>query len=206
VFPTTPENLRRWRSWWRYAVADQMALWAAGCFVGMFLNVNLVLHIVDPGTQVNENTLGAFQALYLAKFWSGLWWLALINGFWILYSTHLGNTDCLVRNCSDILWSASPRIRQWSASKLYATILVLVAVWALVAANFGSVLALFKVLGIVANPIMAVAAVQILRVNTRFLPEEIRPPLWRQIALVVCALFYGGLTLALIWNMVQSNS
>ncbi len=77
-----------------------MALWAMGCLLGMFLNVNLVLHIVGPGTEVNENTLGAFQALYLSKFWSGLWWLALINGFWILYSTHLGNTDCLVRTAS----------------------------------------------------------------------------------------------------------
>ena len=129
VFPPTAENLRRWKSWWRYAIADQMALWAVGCFLGMFLNVNLVLHIVGPGTPVNENTLGAFQALYLSKFWTGLWWLALINGFWILYSTHLGNTDCLVRASTDILWSASPRIRKWSASKLYATILVMLTVW-----------------------------------------------------------------------------
>jgi hypothetical protein len=206
VFPTTAENLRRWQSWWRYAIADQMALWAVGCFLGMFLNVNLVLHIVGPGTEVSEHTLGAFQALYLSKFWSGLWWLTLINGFWILYSTHMGNTDCLVRTASDILWSASPRIRKRSASKLYATILVVVAIWALIAANLGSVLALFKVLGIVANPIMAIAAVQIWRVNTRFLPPEIRPPLWRQLALAVCALCYGGLTLALIWNMVTSSA
>lgn len=203
VFPTTPENLRRWQSWWRYAIADQMALWAVGCFLGMFLNVNLVLHIVGDATEVNENTLGAFQALYLAKFWHGLWWLALINGFWILYSTHMGNTDCLVRTASDILWSASPRVRKWSASKLYATILVAVAIWALLAANFGSVLSLFKVLGIVANPIMAIAALQILRVNTRFLPRPIRPPLWRQLALIVCALFYGSLTFALLWSMIK---
>ena len=52
-------------------------------------------------------------------------------------------------------------------------------------------------------PIMAIAAVQILRVNTRFLPKEIQPPRWRQIGLVVCALFYGGLTLALLWSMIQ---
>jgi hypothetical protein len=206
VFPITAENLRRWQAWWRYAVADQMALWAMGCFLGMFLNVNLVLQIVEPGTAVNENTLGAFQALYLSKFWRGLWWLALINGFWILYSTHMGNTDCLVRTSSDILWSASSRIRQWSASKLYALILVAVTAWALISANFGSVLALFKVLGIVANPIMAIAAVQILRVNTRFLPREIRPPRWRQVGLVVCALFYGGLTLALMWSMVKPTN
>lgn len=202
VFPATVENQRRWTAWWRYAIADQSILWAVGCFLGMFLNVNLVLHIAEPG-KVDENTLGAFQALYLSKFWTGLWWLALINGFWILYSTHLGNTDCLVRTSTDILWSASPRIRRWSASKLYAVILAILTLWALFAANLGSVLALFKVLGIVANPIMTIAAIQIWRVNTRFLPPGVRPPLWRQIALGVCALFYGSLTAALLWNMIR---
>lgn len=204
VFPITPKNLDRWQSWWRYAIADQTVLWALGCFLGMFLNVNLVLYIVGDA-EVSESTLGAFQAKFLATFWQPLWWLALINGFWILYSTHMGNTDCLVRTSADILWSASPRLRQWSASKLYAVILLILTVWALVAANFGSVLSLFKVLGIVANPIMAIAAVQILRVNTRFLPKEIQPPLWRQAGLVICALFYGGLTLALLWSMLGSK-
>jgi hypothetical protein len=205
AFPVTPRNLERWQSWWRYAIADQTILWAGGCFLGMFLNVNLVLHIVGDGT-VNESELGAFQARFLATFWQPLWWLALINGFWILYSTHMGNTDCLVRTSADILWSASPKVRKWSASKLYAVILLILTGWALVAANFGSVLSLFKVLGIVANPIMAIAAVQILRVNTRFLPKEIQPPRWRQAALVVCALFYGGLTLALLWTMALGKS
>jgi hypothetical protein len=153
--------------------------------------------------EVSERTLGAFQALYLSRYWAPLWWLALINGFWILYSTHMGNTDCLVRTSSDILWSATPAVRHWSAGKLYAAILLVFTVWALLAANFGSVLSLFKVLGIVANPIMAIAAVQIWRVNTRFLPKEIRPPLWRQIGLALCAVFYGSLTVALVWNMFQ---
>jgi hypothetical protein len=202
VFPVNETNLARWKSWWRYAVADQALLWAMGCFLGMFLNVNLVLHIVGSD-EVSERTLGAFQALYLSRYWAPLWWLALINGFWILYSTHLGNTDCLVRTSSDILWSAMPAVRHWSAGKLYAAILMVFTVWALLAANFGSVLSLFKVLGIVANPIMAIAAVQIWRVNTRFLPQEIRPPLWRQIGLGLCAAFYGSLTVALVWSMFR---
>lgn len=206
VFPPTAENLERWRAWWRYAKVDQAVLWAMGCFLGMFLNVNLVLHIVSPGEKVDEASLGAFQALFLSKFWTGLWWLALINGFWILYSTHMGNTDCLVRTSTDILWSASPGIRKWSASKLYAVILLVLTVWALIAANLGSVLSLFRILGIVANPIMTIAAIQIWRVNTRFLPKEIRPPLWRQIALLICALFYGALSAALVWKMYKQWS
>ncbi|MEZ6052915.1 MAG: Nramp family divalent metal transporter [Planctomycetaceae bacterium] len=36
VFPTTTENLRRWGTWWRYSLVDQLGLWAVGCFVGMY--------------------------------------------------------------------------------------------------------------------------------------------------------------------------
>jgi hypothetical protein len=200
IFPITGENLSRWKMWWRYAVIDQSLLWAVGCFLGMLLNVNLVLAIIPHGIDLPGYAAGTYQAKYMAsQLWSGFWWLALLNGFWILYSTHLGNTDCLVRTTVDTLWSASPKWQQMPASKLYAIILALLTVWALISVHFGSVLDLFKILAIIANPIMAIAAVQILLVNRRFLPAEIRPPLWRQGALVVCALVYGGITAMLLY-------
>ncbi|MBW3542144.1 MAG: hypothetical protein KY476_17885 [Planctomycetes bacterium] len=59
---------------------------------------------------------------------------------------------------------------------------------------------LFKILGAVAGPVLAIAAVQILRVNTRLLPAELRPPLWRRAALVLCALFYGTFAATQLWN------
>jgi Mn2+/Fe2+ NRAMP family transporter len=200
VFPPTSDNLTRWRTWWRYALIDQSLLWAAGCFLGMLLNVNLVLAIIPPGEPLPGYAAGTYQAKYMAtQLWTGFWWLALINGFWILYSTHLGNTDCLVRTLVDTLWSASPWWQRWPASKLYSAILAILTVWALVSVHFGSVLDLFKVLAIIANPIMAIGAVQILLVNRRFLPPAIRPPRWRQAALVACALAYGAITAALLW-------
>ena len=57
--------------------------------------------------------------------------------------------------------------------------------------HWGHALALFKILGFVAAPIMTLAALQILRINTTLLPPEIRPAMWRRIALVICTLFYG---------------
>ena len=203
TFPITDDNLRRWRVWWRYAVLDQTALWGVGCFLGMYLNVNLAASIIPPEAIIDERTAGAYQAEYMARLWQGFWLLTLINGFWILFSTHLGNTDVLIRTVSDICWSAFPGVRRRPIGVLYATLLGGLTVWAVFAVHLGSVLDLFKILGIVANPIMAIAAVQILRVNTRFLPKEVRPPLWRQAGLVLCALAYGGMTVALIWNMVN---
>jgi hypothetical protein len=64
---------------------------------------------------------------------------------------------------------------------------------------------LFKILGVVASPILAVAAIQILRVNTRFLPPELRPSWWRRAALVLCSVCYGGIAVALVIDFLKSN-
>jgi hypothetical protein len=204
TFPTTSDNLRRWRTWWRYAVLDQTALWGAGCFLGMYLNVNLAASIIPSADVVNEATAGAYQAKFMAdKLWQGFWLLTLVNGFWILFSTHLGNTDVLIRTVSDICWSAFPSVRRRPIGVLYATLLGGLTIWAVIAVHLGNVLQLFKILGIVANPIMAIAAIQIWRVNTRFLPKEVRPAIWRQAGLWLCAIAYGGMTMALLYKGYQ---
>jgi dienelactone hydrolase len=45
--------------------------------------------------------------------------------------------------------------------------------------------------GNVTGVTLAVSALHILRLNTRLLPEPLRPPLWRRAGLVLMALFYG---------------
>ncbi|MEI8020062.1 MAG: Nramp family divalent metal transporter [Schlesneria sp.] len=204
TFPITPENMRRWHVWWRYTVLDQVALWAFGCILGMFLNVNLAAALIPADVELKGMAAGTYQAQFMSeRLWSGFWHLALLNGFWILFSTHLGNTDVLVRMVSDISWVAFPRIRKWPESRLYATLLMILTTWAVFAVRFGTVIQLFEVLGVIACPIMAIASLQILRVNTQFLPKELRPALWRRIGLVACSIVYGGLTIALIVKLLR---
>ena len=197
VFPLTETNLARWRTWWKYVEVDQIWLWALGCFLGMFLNVNLALAVVDPSLAMDGPNAGAYQAEQLAtKLWGGLWYLGLINGFWILFSTHLGNTDAMVRNVTDILWTADPNIRRWKGgiSRIYYTVLLLVTVFGGVALLFGRAMELFKFLGFMANLVLAVGAIQILVVNSTLLPKPLQPTWWRKAMLVVCFLFYGTST------------
>ena len=207
VFPPSPGNLRRWSVWWKYCLFDQTALWALGCVVGMFLNVNLALVIVPENTVISGYSVGAFQARYMAeKLWTGFWALCLLNGFWILFSTQLANMDCLTRVVSDIGWSGWPRLRRWRASRIYAGLLLFFTSWGIVSLSFGeSALSLFKVLGAVACPVLAVASFQILRVNTRFLPRQIHPPLWRRASLVLCGLAYSALAIASLVSLFDSG-
>ena len=207
VFAITADSLRRWKIWWRYVVLDQVWLWALGCFLGMYLNVNLAQAIIPHGTDLSKVGAGAFQAQYMAEhFWRGLWLLGLLNGFWILFSTQLGNTDVLIRTLTDTLWTASSRVRTWrdgSIAKVYYSLLFVFTAWGLVAVHLGSAMTLFKYLGTMAGVVMALAGVQLYLVNTRLLPRELQPSWWRKTALLVCSAAYGTMSLVAITDVVR---
>ena len=200
VFEVNPENLRRWRLWRRYVFLDQAVLWAGGCFVGMYLNVNLATSIVPAGVDVAGVGAGAIQAKYMAeRLWSGFWFIALLNGFWILLSTHLGNTDTLVRTVTDIIWvGSSSRWKTQNVGRIYYHLLLLFTAWGLITTQWGTAMWLFQALGVVASVVLALGAIQILRVNTKLLPVELRPGLWTQAGLLVCALFYAVMFAAVL--------
>lgn len=207
--PDTPDNQSRWRHWWKYAICDMCVLWGPGCVLGMLLNVNIAMTIIpreNAAEFMNKAGVvaGAFQAQHLAEqIWSGFWYLTLLNGFWILFSTHLGNTDVLVRTIVDICWTSSPRVREGSAGRFYTIVLAVLTVWGLIAVNFGNVIQLFTVLAVVANPVLAIGAVQILIVNRRFLPKSMQPPLWRQAALVIAAVAYGLISAIVAYDLIR---
>jgi hypothetical protein len=157
--------------------------------------VNLATAIVPAGVDVAGVGAGAFQAKYMAeRLWSGFWVLALLNGFWILFSTHLGNTDTLVRTVTDIIWVGSgSRWKTENIGRIYYTLLLVFTGWGLVTIEWGTAMTLFQALGVVASLVLALGAIQILIVNTRLLPVELRPPLWIRAGLLVCAGFYAVL-------------
>ena len=174
----------------------------------MFLNVNLATGIIPAGTDLSQIGAGAYQAEYLARVWSGFWFLALFNGFWVLFSTHLGNTDILVRTVTDMIWAASPRARQWrggSVRSIYYSALFGFSIWGAFAINWGTAMDLFKIMANIAGFVLALAAVQILRVNTRFLPKELQPPLWRKVAMVLVTVIFSGMFAVVVWSLLATR-
>jgi hypothetical protein len=182
-------------------------LWGLGCFVGMFLNVNLATSIIPRGTNMSGIGAGAFQAQYMSEhLWTGFWFLALLNGFWILFSTHMGNTDILVRTVTDILWVGSNRVRSWRGGdikKIYYGLLLGFTVWGMIAVNWGNAMTLFKFLANVAGFVLAIAGIQVLMVNRKLLPRELQPPAWRQVALLVSSIFYTIISIMVAREAIQ---
>ena len=206
VFPANPANLARWREWLRYVHTDQILVWGLFCFLGMFLNVNLATAIIPHGTDLQGLAAGAYQAEYLRQIWSGFWFLTLFNGFWILFKTQLGNTDILVRTITDAVWMSSSRAREWKMGirAIYYGILIVFSVWGVFVIRSASPFQLFKILANMAGIVLMVAGVQIFLVNRRFLPRAVRPPLWREIGLLVCSAFYAFFAYFVVRDLVRS--
>ena len=85
-------------------------------------------------------------------------------------------------------------------SYVYYSLLGVFTVWAMIVVNFGDAMSLMTIMGNLAGLVLAVASIQILVVNTRLLPREVRPSIWRQAALVVCCLFYTAFFLVVVWD------
>ena len=53
-----------------------------------------------------------------------------------------------------------------------------------------------------AGIVFIISSLHLLYVNTRLLPVALRPPMWRRLALVALALFYGFFLTLWLWSLV----
>jgi hypothetical protein len=199
VFNLTEANLLRWRAWTRFVHFDQIWIWAGGAFLGMYLNVNLAMGIIPPGTKMSGMAIGVYQAKYMAEsLWVGFWALALLNGFWILFSTQLGNTDMVARTVTDLLWLGGERLRTTRGVKvqtIYYAMAGLYTSLGIVLIHFATPLTFLKIIANLGGLVMVIGGIQILLVNRKLLPPVLQPTWWRQLGLVGCVIFYAAFQL-----------
>ena len=197
TFVVTARSLEAWRQWWRYLHLDQWGIFGFGSIAGMALTALFTLQYVPAGTVAGEWAVANMQATGIAAVHGPVfWYLTIVCGFWILFSTQLGIVDGLPRGTTDILWAASPRLRRTGdIRKVYYGVLLVFAVWGSVALNLARPITLIIIGANAAAFIFIVESLHTLVVNRMFLPRELRAPLWREGCLILCALFYGSFVL-----------
>ena len=198
VFRLTPENRRRWRDWWKFIDIDQYLIWGVGCFLGIMLPALMTLQFIPSGTEfANQFGIAVYQAQYIV-FATGnefLWNITLLIGFWILFSTQIGITDAFVRMITDMIWTSSAGDSSqgdvrfiyygvFFAFSLSGTLILLLEVQPLL---------LILLSANMAGLNMTIISLHTLYVNRKFLPAELKPPLWREFVVVMGAIFYGFL-------------
>ncbi len=213
VFEPTPENVTKFREWWKYVRFDQGWIWTVGCFLGMGLPALLTVQFIPPGTQVGGMAVAVRQAEGIAAAFGGLatvaggllWYLTLLTGFWILYSTQLGVIDLIPRTITDMLWTSNRAVREWAGGdvrKVYYASVITLVVWGCIAINLAQPIVLILLGAFVGGLAMSIYGVHVWYLNRAVLPPEIQAPLWRQAALFLFSAFFGLLTLMVILTRV----
>jgi hypothetical protein len=228
VFLPTADNLRKWKGWWRRIIVDQWIIWAPGCFVGMALPALLSLEFASSSPIYHEvKKLDWSQAIIVADglrnhqvfadFWRQvLWVVTLLVGLMVLLPSQMSIVDDFSRRWTDVLWSSNRFVRDSMSTHqvkyIYYTLLGLYVTWTLVGAWLFSMYGTPKLMTLIIanlnNVAIGVTAFHILYVNCRFLPREIRPSLLQRTALVLCGIFYLGMTWLVFitkqWPMLKS--
>jgi hypothetical protein len=81
-------------------------------------------------------------------------------------------------------------------------VLVAVSLWGIIALRLTQPIVLLGLSANMAGIVFVISGFHVLYVNTRLLPVELRPPMWRRIALVALSLFYGVFVTLWVWSLL----
>jgi hypothetical protein len=177
---------------------EQWLIFALGCFLGMGLPALMTVQFVPAGTELSGWAAASYQAEGIRKIFGNLAWsLTLLNGFWILFSTQLGNTDAFARTVTDMAWSAHPSLRKLvgdDVRKVYYALLVAFALFGIWAIRLTQPFALIVIGAFIAALNFVVLGTHVLYVQKRFLPKELQMPRSREICIYGFVIMFVAFT------------
>ena len=195
MFSPDKESMQRWRGWWSVVRADQWGVFFTGALLGMMLPALLYVTFLPPGADIRglgisaalANSIGARAGPLLAGYIAFL-------GVWLLFKSQLDILEGTVRAVTDIMWTGSKRLREWRGGDVravYYSVLAMVVVWGIIALKLAAPIILLQIGANIASVVFIIASLHLLYLNTRLLPRELHPPMWRRACLVVMAMFYS---------------
>jgi hypothetical protein len=199
VFPLDAENRTRWFGWMRHIRRDQF-IWAVVQFIGMALPCMLTLEFIRNAT-VEGNRVAAMTAEGMADrtpdYRFLFWTLTLFCGFIILAPGQVSVNDQIARRWTDILWNTTKWARRFGGTKvkyLYYGILIIFCLWGLLALSLFDPLQILKISTVLQNVALGFSSLHALYITRALVPRELRPSLFMQLGVVVCGVFFLGIS------------
>ncbi|WP_448619186.1 Nramp family divalent metal transporter [Geodermatophilus sp. URMC 65] len=206
VFEPTPENLGRWRRWWRFANIEQLTTFVLISFLTILFTSLLAyatvfgreglasdISFLEAEGEVLNETVGGWFGTF---FW--------IIGAFSLFAAALGIVDYTSRLGADVLKTAY--LKGANESKIYFALvwgLVVIGV-VVILSGLSQPLVLLVISAVTGGLMMFIYSALLLLVNRRTLPQEIRPGAGRVAALVWAFLLFGFLSV-LTFNQQLQN-
>lgn len=194
TFPPDEKSMERWRGWWRVVRMDQWVIYFIGALLGMMLPAVLYVTFLEPGLDIRGYGIAATLANAMEARLPLMGGVMAFLGAWILFKTQLDVMEGMVRAVTDILWTGSKRIRGWRGGDvraIYYALLGVVVIWGMIALKLAQPILLLQISANVAGVTFVIAGIHLYYVNTRLLPEAVRPSFWPRVGLVALVMFYG---------------
>ncbi|MBM4005632.1 MAG: hypothetical protein FJ295_20475 [Planctomycetes bacterium] len=218
VFDVNQESMPRWKRWYRHVMRDQVCVWMMACLIGVGLPSILSVEFLPRGTEgddwkISSMTSGGvenrvtkpidgvlanapvFKDTLTGPSWGWRFKMGtLFCGFLVLVTSMVSTIDGFVRRWVDVIWSASPQLRQLETRMIryvYFTVLVLYCMggytimWVTEKPAF-----VFKLATTGYNFAFAFSCWHTIVVNSVLLPKQLRPRLWIQLALLIGGCYF----------------
>ncbi|HEX7901370.1 MAG TPA: Nramp family divalent metal transporter [Planctomycetota bacterium] len=198
VFALTDESLGRWRRWWRFVNVEQALTFVLVTALTIMLT-SMLAHSTLFGNPALKNDISFLrlegdQLKSAVGGWFGsLFW---IIGSYSLFAATVGIIDYTARLAADVVKWTYLRESKLSESRLY-----FFTVWGIVAMGssillFGirQPLVLLVISACTGGMMMFVYSLLLILLNRRTLPDKLKTPAWRVVALLLSAAFFAYLS------------
>jgi flagellar biosynthesis protein FliR len=173
---------------------DQWVIYMIGAILGMVLPAVLYVTFITPGQDIVGYGIAAELANAMEARVAMMGGVIAFLGVWILFKTQLDVIEGMVRGVTDMLWTGSSRVRAWRGGDvraIYYSLLGVIVVWGMIALKLAQPIVLILISANVAGVTFVIAGIHLYYVNTRLLPEAVRPTMWPRVGLVALVVFYG---------------
>jgi hypothetical protein len=206
IFETTPANMARWRSWWRFANVEQVFSFVLVTIITIgftsMLSHSTLFGEPDLPNNVSFLRIEAQRMEAMVGRWFGVLFLAI--GAFSLFGSAMGIIDYTSRLAADILKTTYLPRSTMSESRMYSGSSG--AWWARlrhparrhVAADHAA-----RHLGVDWRHIMFLYSMLLIALNKRMLPEAIRINAFRTATLLWSTLLFGSLAIYTIYDQLQ---
>ena len=225
-FHHTPENMRRWRDWWRAANIEHFFSFYLTCVVSLMLLALISYSLfygpdgqLLPGMEQfggGMDFIWGEANLIQSRFsnqlvGNALRMLFLVMGMALLFTTELGVLDAAARISADIIkinvLRENPR---WTLARLYFFILwaeILLSV-VILAVGFSEPLYLLKMSAAMNGMVMCIYGMLLLYLNLKIMPRSLAITPLRFVAMVWACAFFGYFSLQAIqleiWPLIRN--
>jgi hypothetical protein len=195
TFPDDERNTSLWRRWYRLLLVDMWGVFFVGAILGMLLPTILMAQAVAiSGEQPTTANVPTFAATALqSEYGPGMFYVLLLMGVLVLFSTQLGIFEALVRVVTDGAPAVSPRLRELierDPRRFYYPFMIALLVAISIIIHLALPVALVQFSANMSNLGALIFPFMLIYLNSR-LPRAARPRPWHYVLLILNFLFFG---------------